>query len=337
MPERRPRKLSATRSPFKIEAARPRILKTVRPGATGAQSRTNCSNFKLGSTYRKTSHTTGPPERIPLAFAVIHASPIKEDGTNALVVISPLPISSLRAWRIRERVWDEILNIRAIFYLVQRSFANRFSVRNWLSGKAKVDPDDKPSMKSSCFRCANFITLLVIISVLCLFGLNPRPIYSAEGETTLEPYLIKEVIHEIQLKQGEDYRSEFLDIREFQYISIYVIPLVEVLNRPEETVRYQLDAYFSIDTSMTTLLKFGETQEEVANAGFQEFGSMQTDEQGILVPRFEKLTTGETSGRVLHSRIYGPLLRVVLTNFTPDERRKFKVIAFLTRGESKTG
>ena len=191
-------------------------------------------------------------------------------------------------------------------------------------------------MKSSLFRCANLIVLLVIISVFYLFGLNPRPIYSAEGETTLEPYLIKEIIHETQLKQGEDYRSEFLDIREFQYISIYVIPLVEVLNRPEETVRYQLDAYFSIDTSMTTLLKFGETQEEVANAGFQEFGSMQTDEQGILVPRFEKLTTGETTGRVLHSRVYGPFLRVVLTNLTPDERRKFKVIAFLTRAESKT-
>ena len=161
----------------------------------------------------------------------------------------------------------------------------------------------------------------------------PSTLVADETVPTEEKILIREVVHEIQLKYEEEYNSPFIDVRDYQHVSFYVIPILEVLNRPQEDIaKYQLDAFFAVDTSMTTVLAFGETHEDVVRSGFQEFGTMRTNEEGILIPSFEKLTTGETASRVLHSRVYGPFVRVILKNLNDDdERRKFKIVAFLTK------
>ena len=45
---------------------------------------------------------------------------------------------------------------------------------------------------------------------------------------------------------------------------------------------------------------------------------------------FTKLTTGDTGSRILSTPVYGPYVRVVLKNLTEGERRKFRIVAYLS-------
>ena len=72
--------------------------------------------------------------------------------------------------------------------------------------------------------------------------------------------------------------------------------------------------------------------EKLAGEGFQQFGNMMMhDENPPGQPSFTFLTTGETASRVLSSPVYGPFVRIVLRSLTQADRRKFKIVAFLSR------
>lgn len=135
-----------------------------------------------------------------------------------------------------------------------------------------------------------------------------------------------------QIEPGDDYKSPFFDVQDYRSASFYVIP-EKVFNEPQPPIRYQLDAYFAVDTGITEYKKFGsDDAETVGGGGTQEFGMMNIGEEGSTeAPTFTKTTTGDTASRVLHTPIYDPYVRVVLRNLTQGERRKFKVVAFLSR------
>ncbi len=157
------------------------------------------------------------------------------------------------------------------------------------------------------------------------------------GEDTPIPYLrvqpadyfIQEIGKEITLGAGEVYESEPFDVREYRECAIYVIPDT-VLGSQTDSL-YQTDAYFSITPATQKIQKMGEKAGKQTK-GWQEFGNMKVDSSSKTeTESFMKLSTGQTSSRVLFTKIYGPFIQVALKNLTPDSKRKFKITAYLTR------
>lgn len=142
---------------------------------------------------------------------------------------------------------------------------------------------------------------------------------------------VREIVHETQLSFGEDYESSYIDVSDYHNVSFYVIPQ-KALNEPQPNIRYKLDAFFSVDTSTTTYKKAGERDEKLAGEGWQQFGNMMIrDENPPGQPAFTFLTTGETGSRILSTPVYGPFVRIVLKSLTESDRRKFRIVAFLSR------
>ena len=142
-------------------------------------------------------------------------------------------------------------------------------------------------------------------------------------------YFIQEIGKEITLGNSETYESDPLDVREYKEVAFYVVP-DQMMGDQAEAV-YQLDAFFSITSSAQKVQKMGEKTKSISK-GWQEFGSMDVDDKNKeLQSSFHKLTTGETSTRVLTTKVHGPFVRVVLKNLTPESKRKFQIVAYLTR------
>ena len=142
---------------------------------------------------------------------------------------------------------------------------------------------------------------------------------------------IREIIHETQLSYGEDYESQYIDVRDYRNISFYVIPQ-KAMNEPHPDIRYKLDAFFSIEASTASYKKAGERDERISGEGSQEFGNRILHEDSPPgQPSFTFLTTGETTTRVLSTPVYGPFVRIVLKSLAQADRRKFRIVAFLSR------
>ncbi|MSR76747.1 MAG: hypothetical protein EXS63_00755 [Candidatus Omnitrophica bacterium] len=121
-----------------------------------------------------------------------------------------------------------------------------------------------------------------------------------------------------------------MDVRDYREVTFYVIP--DLIMTDETAPLYRLDAYFSIQGDIQKIQEMGEASKDFSTNGWQEFGSMGVDEDKKEIPTaFYKLTTGETSSRVLATKIYGPFVHLVLKNLTPDSKRRFQIIAYLTR------
>ena len=140
----------------------------------------------------------------------------------------------------------------------------------------------------------------------------------------------QEVAKEVTLPFGETFESDPIDVREYRDVAFYVIPDLVITDQVPPV--YRLDAYFSILPGTQKIQKMGEAGKDISSNGWQEFGSMGIDEEKKeLQTSFHKLTTGETSSRVLTTKVYGPFIRVVLKNLTPDSKRKFRIVAYLSR------
>ena len=156
---------------------------------------------------------------------------------------------------------------------------------------------------------------------------NEDPIQTTESEISE----VREIARSIQLDFEKEYQSAYLDVRDYRSVAFYVIP-EKMLREPETPVLYRLDAFFSMDTGTVAYKKFGEKEDEALKKGHQEFGSTKVEEEGSVgVSSFAKLSTGRTHSRVLYSPIYGPYVYVVLKSLTPQDGRKFRIIAYLSR------
>ncbi len=143
---------------------------------------------------------------------------------------------------------------------------------------------------------------------------------------------VLDVVKDTNLASNEDYESPYLDVRDWRDISIYVIP-EQVFSDIQPQTIYKLDAFFSVQaSSVTKFQKFGEEKKDTQMAAGQEFGSMRmAGEKDEATASFTKLSTGPTPNRILASRVFGPFLKIKLTNLTPDTKVKFKVVAYLSR------
>lgn len=142
---------------------------------------------------------------------------------------------------------------------------------------------------------------------------------------------IREVAKEIALSADETYESEPMDVREYRDISFFVVPDQVLMGQSAPAV-YQLDAFFSMTPNVDKIQRLGASGQAESLSGWSEFGAMRAGEkEGEDSPAFVKLTTGRTSSRVLTMKTYGPFVRVVLKNFTADSKRKYKIVAYLTR------
>ena len=158
---------------------------------------------------------------------------------------------------------------------------------------------------------------------------NEEPVPVAISATGLSQLL--EITASVQLEKDEDYRSPYLDVQGYRTVSFFVIP-VKVLNEPQADIQYRLDAFFGADAATADYKKFGkEDSELIGGGGSQQFGAVEVE--GLTEKAmFTKLTTGVTGGdRVLTIPVYGPFVRIVLTNLTEDDRRKFRIAAYMTR------
>ena len=146
---------------------------------------------------------------------------------------------------------------------------------------------------------------------------------------------ILEIAGEVQLNNGETYESDYVDVKSYHYATFYALEKndnsIKVVSTPQAPARYQLDAYFTIDSNTTKLMSMDDNKPKVINKGIQEFGSQLSKAEGDVQPSFEKLSTGETSSRVLYTRIYGPYVRVVLKSLSPKEQQRYRIVAYLTK------
>src|SRR5713226_7597644 len=97
MPDRRCRKLSAVRSPVRIEPKGPTTMAATSPASTRVPSGKSAAYSQGGCTISKTQAAASAPLSTPALLATIWASPISCVSTTRRVVTSPAPRSSLRA------------------------------------------------------------------------------------------------------------------------------------------------------------------------------------------------------------------------------------------------
>ncbi|MBN3039928.1 MAG: hypothetical protein JW867_02250 [Candidatus Omnitrophica bacterium] len=144
-------------------------------------------------------------------------------------------------------------------------------------------------------------------------------------------YMILVIENSVELDSEEEYESPYFDVRDYREVTFYIQPDPGT-SLPLPDVKYKLDAFFSIDNKQSTALEIGAQKAKRLATDYQEFGSMLVkSEDEMPVPLFKRLTTGETAIRGLHSKVYGPFMRVTLINMTPKKKCNFKISAFLTR------
>src|SRR5436190_19805286 len=97
IPERRWRKLRATRSAVRMAAACPSTRASVLPIDAGPPSSTSSSNRMLASSCVKVSRASGSPHTRRASRATIRPRADAPVGTTAVVVMSPAPTSSRSA------------------------------------------------------------------------------------------------------------------------------------------------------------------------------------------------------------------------------------------------
>src|SRR5882762_5483366 len=105
-PERRWRKLRATRSALRIARARPRISAILTPGLTSDPSGASQSISTSGSSSANASVATAFPARTPLPRASMCARTRAFGSMTISVVASPPPMSSVNAIRTRGAAID---------------------------------------------------------------------------------------------------------------------------------------------------------------------------------------------------------------------------------------
>lgn len=160
---------------------------------------------------------------------------------------------------------------------------------------------------------------------------QPVEVTNEPLKTTEEISAIKEIAHEVMLNFDQEHTTSVFDVRDFRHVTFYVIPQ-KVLNEPQVDIRYRLDAFFTVEAGMTKMRKFGEKEESTtADFGFQEFGAKQMVADDHEESQFIKLTTGETGGRMLSTPVYGPFAYVTLKSLTQADKRRFRIVAYLTR------
>ncbi|MFH1837171.1 MAG: hypothetical protein ABH862_03555 [Candidatus Omnitrophota bacterium] len=151
---------------------------------------------------------------------------------------------------------------------------------------------------------------------------------SVEVKVVSETRVIR---NRIELNFEEEYESDYIDVRDYRNIAFYVLP-ESGTSSPVPDALYRLDAFFSLENTKETLWEIGSTKAARLSIDWQEFGSMIVKPDGTSEElSFVRLTTGETMSRVLYTNVYGPFVRVVLKNLTPEKKYRFKITAYLTR------
>jgi len=154
--------------------------------------------------------------------------------------------------------------------------------------------------------------------------MNLVPIIALENK-------VFEITEGVTLKAGDVYESPFVDVRLYRHITFYVVPSMP-MTAPQPEVYYELDAFFSAMAGVTkNFKKFGEKKTMQADQAIGEFGAMRMNTEGESESSFVKLSTGITStSRALTTPIYGPYVRVTLTNHSAEENAHFKILAYLS-------
>lgn len=142
----------------------------------------------------------------------------------------------------------------------------------------------------------------------------------------------EEIVQSIMLAGGKSYKSIYLNVENYRKLVFYVVPIRQ-LTEPRAEPRYKLDALFSFEADTSSSLIPDINENNPVEKGWEEFGSIRfsnREEKGE--PFFYKLTTGETASRILVTKVYGPYVRIVLTNIAaPDTSQAYRVVAYMTR------
>lgn len=142
---------------------------------------------------------------------------------------------------------------------------------------------------------------------------------------------VHEIAAEASLPGGEVYKSEYIDVRDYKQMAIYVKPqrtLTKISEKPQN-IHYQVEAFFSLEPgSATADSTFGFDQQD--NPGWKEFGHLISEGDLGQKSLFTIASTGETSNRVLFIPVYGPYVRVELKNLSTETKpKKFRITAYL--------
>src|SRR5262245_12938902 len=107
IPQRRPRKLSAVRSPARIARRSPATSASAVPAPTRSPSRQRASKAGARSSSRKTASANGSPHTTSAWRASMRAAPRRPAATTRGLVTSPGPRSSSRARRTSgSQLWE---------------------------------------------------------------------------------------------------------------------------------------------------------------------------------------------------------------------------------------
>ncbi len=137
-----------------------------------------------------------------------------------------------------------------------------------------------------------------------------------------------EIISSTEILTGEYYESGYLDVQQYKQVAVFVRPekiFNDLVNNKKETVEYDLSAFFSIDDTPV------DPKSEMNNEGWQEFGALASQPDGTSQPAFIKTATGKTAAGVLFTTLYGPYMRVRLTNLGSADSQRFRIVAYLIR------
>jgi hypothetical protein len=138
-----------------------------------------------------------------------------------------------------------------------------------------------------------------------------------------------EVLAKSQLKSGESKASVYIDVSGYEEVTLFVETFSEtIFTKQVNAPLYVLDAFFSMTASTTQHRTMGGEEKRVLDQGVQEFGASLVEDNDKAHSNFQKLTTGLTAGRALHTSIYGKYMRVTLTNGMTDGTANYRVIAY---------
>lgn len=149
-------------------------------------------------------------------------------------------------------------------------------------------------------------------------------------EITTPANKIQEIVPEVQLDFGEVYQSVYINVSDYSQIAFFVIPKGTKASQDPLTLQYRLDAFFSVNQDMTGIKDLDTKVTKFIYPGWQEFGSILSEETPQK-PSFFKTSTGDVPSFVLNTPVLGPYVRVELKNRASGERQKFKIVAYLVR------
>ena len=142
--------------------------------------------------------------------------------------------------------------------------------------------------------------------------------------TSLGTNTVVEVISEISLEFNQLYQSNYLDVRDYRQIAVYISENRDLNDSLKILPSYKLDAFFSTANDATGVKNLDTKETQFVRPGIKEFG-YETDAQNA----FFKTSTGDTTARALLAPVVGPYVRIELRNRTAGEKRKFRVTAYL--------